>query len=243
MVVPAGPGSVTLKVKLSLTATPWASVAVTVIGWVPKSASVGVPEITPVLLSMARPAGSEAEKARVSPAAGAVKWLDTSREKECPSGAVWLAIAVLAGPGSVTVSVKFSLTATPWASVAVTVTGLAPKSASVGVPEITPLLALIVSPDGSEAEKVRVLPAAGAAKWFDTSSENGWPSGAVWFAIAPSVGPGSLTVSVKLRLTAAPCASVAVTVTVLWPKSESVGVPEITPVAALMARPVGSEAE
>ena len=35
--------------------------------------------------SILRPAGSEAEKVRVSPAAGAVKWLATLSEKALPS--------------------------------------------------------------------------------------------------------------------------------------------------------------
>ena len=57
--------------KLSLIALPWASVAVTVIVLLPKSLSVGVPEMTPVWALMLRPAGSDAEKVSVSPAAGA----------------------------------------------------------------------------------------------------------------------------------------------------------------------------
>src|SRR5208282_5310990 len=120
----------------SLTALPWASVAVTVIGLVPKSPSVGVPEMTPVWALMLSPAGSVAVKVSVSPAAGAVKWLETLSEKAWPSSALWLAIAVAVGPLSPTASWKLSLTALPWASVAVTVIGLLPKSLLVGVPEM-----------------------------------------------------------------------------------------------------------
>jgi hypothetical protein len=48
-----------------------------VTGLLPKSLSVGVPEMTPVWASMWRPVGSLAEKLRASPAAGAAKWLET----------------------------------------------------------------------------------------------------------------------------------------------------------------------
>ena len=82
--------------------------------------------MTPVWASMLRPAGSVAEYVSVSPAAGAVKWLETSSEKACPSSVLWLAIAVAVGPLSPTASWKVSLTAMPWASVAVTVIGLVP---------------------------------------------------------------------------------------------------------------------
>ena len=73
MVVAVGPLSLTARWKLSLIALPWTSVAVTVTGWLPKSLSVGAPEMTPVWESMLRPVGSLAEKVRVSPAAGAAK--------------------------------------------------------------------------------------------------------------------------------------------------------------------------
>ena len=68
MAVAVGPLSPTARWKLSLTALPWASVAVTVIVLLPKSLSVGIPEMTPVWALMLRPAGREAEKVRVSPA-------------------------------------------------------------------------------------------------------------------------------------------------------------------------------
>ena len=55
-------------------------------------------------------------------------------------------------PLSPTASWKLSLTALPWASVAVTVIGLLPKSLSVGFPEMTPVWALMLSPLGSVAE-------------------------------------------------------------------------------------------
>src|ERR1022692_2386309 len=97
MVVAVGPLSPTASWKLSLMALPWASVAVTVIGLLPKSLSVGVPEMMPVWASMARPVGSEAEKVSVSPAAGAVKWLATLSEKAWPSLALWSAMAVAVG--------------------------------------------------------------------------------------------------------------------------------------------------
>ncbi len=85
MAVAVGPLSPTARWKLSLIALPWASVAVTVTVLLPKSLSVGVPEMTPVCASMLRPAGSFAEKVRASPAAGAAKWLETLSEKACPS--------------------------------------------------------------------------------------------------------------------------------------------------------------
>ena len=81
MAVAVGPLSPTARWKLSLIALPWASVAVTVMVLLPKSLSVGVPEMMPVWALMLSPAGSYAEKVRVSPAAGAVKWLgDIERE-------------------------------------------------------------------------------------------------------------------------------------------------------------------
>ena len=85
MAVAIGPLSPTARWKVSLIALPWASVAVTVIVLLPKSLSVGVPEMMPVWESMLRPVGREAEKARVSPAAGALKWEATLSEKASPS--------------------------------------------------------------------------------------------------------------------------------------------------------------
>ena len=64
---------------------PCASVAVTVIVRLPKSLSVGTPEMTPVWASMLRPVGNDPEKVRVSPAAGATKWPETLSEKASPS--------------------------------------------------------------------------------------------------------------------------------------------------------------
>ena len=61
MAVAVGPLSPTSRTKLSLIAMPWASVAVTVIGLLPKSLSVGTPEMMPVWASMLRPAGNDAE--------------------------------------------------------------------------------------------------------------------------------------------------------------------------------------
>ena len=57
----------------------------TVIGLLPKSLSVGVPEMMPVWASMLRPVGSVADNVRASPAAGAVKWLETLSEMAWPS--------------------------------------------------------------------------------------------------------------------------------------------------------------
>src|SRR5271168_3615060 len=176
----------------------------------------------PVWASMLSPAGNEAEKVSASLAAGAAKWLETLSEKLWPSKALWSAIAVAVGPLSPTARWKLSLTALPWASVAVTVTALLPKSLSVGAPEITPVWALMLRPVGSLAEKVSASPAAGAAKWLETLSEKLWPSKALWSAIAVAVGPLSPTARWKLSLTALPWASVAVTVTALLPKSLSV---------------------
>ncbi len=85
-------------------------------------------------------------------------------------------MAVAVGPLSPTASWKLSLIALPWASVAVTVIGLLPKSLSVGTPEITPVWALMLRPAGSLAEKVSASPAAGAAKWLETLIEKLWPS-------------------------------------------------------------------
>src|ERR1700693_977543 len=123
-----------------------------------------MPEMTPVWASMLRPAGREAEKVRASPAAGAAKWLETLSEKAWPSLALWSAMAVAVGPLSPTARWKLSLIALPWASVAVTVTGLLPKSLSVRVPEMTPVWELMLRPVGKDAEKVRTSPAAGAVK-------------------------------------------------------------------------------
>src|SRR5216683_100927 len=230
MAVAVGPLSPTARVKVSLIAWPWVSVAVTVIGLLPKSPSVGVPEMTPVWASMLRPAGSVAENVRASPAAGAAKWLETSSAKAWPSLALWLAMAVPVGPVSPTFNVKCSLITLPWASVAVTVMGLLPKSPSVGVPEMTPVWALMLRPVGKLAENVKASPAAGAAKWPETLSEKAWPSLALWLAMVVAVGPLSPTFNVKVSLIALPWASVAVTVIGLLPKSPSVGIPEITPV-------------
>src|SRR6202023_1065389 len=243
MAVAVGPLSPTARWKLSLIAMPWASVAFTVMVLLPKSLSVGAPEMMPVWASRLRPAGSLAEKVRASPAAGAAKWLETLSEKAWPSLALWFAMTVAVGPLSPTARLKLSLMALPWASVAVTVIGLLPKSLSVGVPEMTPVWALMLRLAGSLAEKVRPSPAAGAAKWLATLSEKAWPSKPLWFAMTVAVGPLSPTARLKLSLIALPWASVAVTVTVLLPKSLSVGVPEMTPVWALMLRPAGSLAE
>src|SRR5260370_35332241 len=176
MAVAVGPLSPTWRWKLSVIALPWASVAVTVTVLLPKSLSVGVPEMTPVWELMLRPAGKEAEKVSVSPAAGALKWLATLSEKAWPSLALWSAMAVAVGPLSPTGRWKLSLIALPWASVAVTVTVLLPKSLSVGVPEMMPVWALMLRPAGSLAEKLRTSPAAGALKWLETLSEKAWPS-------------------------------------------------------------------
>src|ERR1700737_3738503 len=101
----------------------------------------------------------------------------------------------------------------------------------------------MLRPAGIAPEKVRVSPAAGTAKWLEIVSEKALPSKELWFAIAVAVGPLSSTCSWKLSLIALPCASVAVTVIVLLPKSLSVGAPEMTPVWALRLRPAGIEPE
>src|ERR1700686_2489663 len=176
MAVAVGPLSPTARWKLSLIVLPWASVAVTVIALLPKSLSVGTPEMTPVWASMLRPVGSLAVKVSVSPPAGEEKPLDELREKAWPSFALWFAMTVAVGPLSPTARLKLSLIALPWASVAVTVTVLLPKSPSVGVPEMTPVWASMLRPAGSLAEKVRPSPAAGAAKWLETLNEKPWPS-------------------------------------------------------------------
>src|SRR3984893_2278603 len=160
--------------------------------------------MTPVWELMLRPAGKEAEKVSVSPAAGAAKWLETLSEKAWPSLALWSAMGVAVGPLSPTWRWKLSLIALPWASVAVTVTVLLPKSLSVGVPEMMPVWASMLRPAGSLAEKVRASPAAGAAKWLETLSEKLWPSRAFWLAMAVAVGPLSPTARLKLSLIALP---------------------------------------
>src|SRR6266851_3527887 len=173
---------------------------------------------------MLRPAGKLAENVKASPAAGAAKWPETLSEKARPSLALWLAMAVAVGPLSPTFNVKLSLIDLPWASVAVTVIGLLPKSPSVGVPEMTPVWALMLRPAGKLAENVKASPVAGAAKWPDTLSEKARPSLALWLAMVVAVGPLSPTFNVKVSLIAWPWASVAVTVIGLLPKVLSVGV-------------------
>src|SRR6202048_3599311 len=85
-----------------------------------------------------------------------------------------------------------------------------------------PVPALMLSPAGRTAANVRVSPAAGAAKWPETSSENAWPSLALWLAIAVPVGPVSPTARVKLSLMDLPWASVAVTVIGLFAGTEEI---------------------
>src|ERR1700737_3294196 len=113
---------------------------------------------------MLRPAGIAPEKVRVSPAAGALKWLETLSEKALPSKELWFAIAVAVGPLSSTCSWKVSLIALPWASVAVTVIRWLPKSLSVGTPEMIPVFGSILRPAGIVPEKAKLSPGAGAAK-------------------------------------------------------------------------------
>src|ERR1700730_17634380 len=144
--------------------------------------------MTPVWASILRPAGIDPEKVRVSPAAGAAKWLETLSAKALPSKELWFDIAVSVGPLSSTCSWKVSLIALPCASVAVTVIVLLPKSLSVGTPEMTPVWASILRPTGIDPEKVRLSPAAGALKWLETLSEKALPSKELWFAIAVAVG-------------------------------------------------------
>src|ERR1700674_924133 len=137
MTVAVGPLSPTARLKLSLIDLPCASVAVTVIGLLPKSPSVGVPEMTPVWASMLRPAGSLAEKVRALPPTRAAKWLETLSEKAWPSSALWLGMTVAVGP----------------LSIAVAMIGLLPSSPPLKIPENTsarlptPWLAGIVIPD------------------------------------------------------------------------------------------------
>src|ERR1700730_59238 len=153
---------------------------------------------------MLRPAGRVAANVRVSPAAGAAKWLETSSENAWPSLELWLAMNGQGGELWGPPMVKKTLMNLPWASVG-------------GVPEISPVAAWMVRPAGRVAANVRVSPAAGAAKWLETSSENAWPSLALWLAITVPVGPVSPTARVKLSLMNLPWASVAVTVTGLRP--------------------------
>ena len=118
-----------------------------------------------------RPAGIVPEKVRVSPAAGAAKWLETSSEKAWPSKALWFAIAVAVGPLSPTWRWKVSLTAMTVGVgrcdgdrvvAEIAVGRHAGNDAGMGVD---------LRPAGNVPEKVRVSPAAGAAKWLETSSE------------------------------------------------------------------------
>ncbi len=67
-------------------------------------------------------------------------------------------------------------------------------------------------------------------QWLETLSEKDLPSKALWLAIAVAIGPLSSTWNWKVSLMALPCASVAVTVIVLFPKSLSAGTPEMIPV-------------
>src|SRR6202011_2452349 len=108
---------------------------------------------------------------------------------------------------------------------------------------MTPVWELMLRPPGKEAEKVSVSPAAGAAEWLERLGERARGCIALWSAMGVAVGRLSPTWRWKLSLIALPWASVAATVTVLLPKSLSVGVPEMTPVWASMLRPVGNLAE
>ncbi len=81
MAVAVGPLSLTTRLKVSLVARPWASVAATVIGLLLKSLSVGVPEMMSVWALMLMPVGSLAERVRASPALGALEWLETLSAK------------------------------------------------------------------------------------------------------------------------------------------------------------------
>src|SRR5258708_38901865 len=98
MAVGVGPVSPTFNVKVSLIDLRWASVAVTVIGLLPKSPSVGVPEITPVWALMLRPAGKLAENVFFFNDAAAAEISALSRHDALPILALWLAMAVAVGP-------------------------------------------------------------------------------------------------------------------------------------------------
>src|ERR1700719_644085 len=144
---------------------------------------------------MLRPAGRVAANVRVSPAAGAAKWLEASSENAWPSLALWLAIAVPVGPVPATASVKLSLIDLPWATVAGTVIGLLSSwSLKVRAPETAPVGISVVWPSGGLACEVGALAADGANNW--PSNERAWPSSALRSEIA--IGPMSPTGGVTL---------------------------------------------
>src|SRR5258707_5232797 len=151
-----------------------------------KSASVGVPEITPVPALMLRPAGRVAANVRVLPAAGAAKWPETSSENAWPSLALWLAIAVPVGPVSPTVRATLSETVLPWATVA-GIGLLSPWSLKVRAPETAPVGISVVWPSGGLACKVGALATNGASNW--PSNERAWLSSALRSEI--TIGPMS----------------------------------------------------
>ena len=105
---------------------------------------------------------------------------------------------------------------------------------------IAPVLGLIDSPAGS----------AGVMKWLYGSVPPDTTTGVMlqgWFVVhaaAPVDGPdvtgGTFTRIVKFALTAAPAASVAVTVADAAAVVEAVGVPLINPVAEATLNPAGN---
>src|SRR5947199_350691 len=95
-------------------------------------------------------------------------------------------MAVAVGPLSPTARWKLSLIAVPWASVAVTVTVLLPKSLPVGVLVWASVWASMRRLADRVAARAR---APRAGKWLETLSEKVWPSKALWSAIAVAVGP------------------------------------------------------
>jgi hypothetical protein len=115
----------------------------------------------------------------------------------------------------------------------VTVTDLVPIA--VGVPEITPVLALMEIPAG----KLLAAHENGAVPPLASSGVLGYgnPTVPAGSAAGPLTDGGGLKLTEKMRVAVAPAVSVAVIVIENSP--DAVGVPEMTPVAALIARPAG----
>src|SRR5258706_11551117 len=120
-------------------------------------------------------------------------WIDTLSQKTEPVIAVTLKIAAAFGDRMVTRWPVTVMRASKGVKLKLYSCALLVKSPSVGTPEMIPVWASMLRPAGSEDEKVRASPAAGATKGLETSSGKGRPSWGLWFAIAGAGGPLSPT--------------------------------------------------
>lgn len=138
-------GDVIDHVNVAVPKAPVESVAVTVTEYDP--ASVGEPEITPVVDTMPNPAGNpDALYVNVDATESVAliaKFTDEPSTVDCAPGFVTVTTC---GGSEVIVQANVALAKAPVASVAVAVTATAP--ATVGVPEINPVEALIDKPAG-----------------------------------------------------------------------------------------------